>query len=55
MRTAENPKSSEINTLTNILGKLGFNPTDRAKLNLEQPPEPTVKTSPWDELDALDD
>jgi phage terminase small subunit len=54
MRTAENPKSSEINSLTNILGKLGLNPTDRTKLNLEQLPEPTVKTSPWDALDELD-
>jgi phage terminase small subunit len=54
MRAGDNPKSSEINALTNILGKLGLNPTDRAKLDLETPTQPTVKTSPWDELDELD-
>jgi phage terminase small subunit len=53
MRATENPKSSEINALTNILGKLGLNPTDRAKLDLETP-QPKTNPSPWDALDELD-
>jgi|ERR1700722_1802197 phage terminase small subunit len=54
IRTAENPKSSEINSLTNILGKLGLNPTDRAKLDLETSTQPKTNPSPWDALDELD-
>jgi phage terminase small subunit len=54
MRAADS-KPSEISVLMNILGRLGFSPIDRLKLNLEQPPpEPTKEHDAWAELDELD-
>jgi hypothetical protein len=56
MRTSE-PKSSEINALATVLSKLGMNPTDRVKMNLEPPIDPSVQTEEdrrWAALDDLD-
>lgn len=56
MRTS-NPKSSELNAVVNVLGKMGLTPADRSKLNLESPPDPSVKSEQdarWAELDELD-
>ena len=49
-------KSSEMNSVANILSKLGMNPVDRIKLGIENPTDPAKSKdkSPWDELDELD-
>jgi hypothetical protein len=49
-------KSSEMNSVANILSKLAMNPTDRVKLGIEaygDPSKPKEK-SEWDLLDELD-
>jgi phage terminase small subunit len=56
MRAAD-PKTSELNALVNVLTKMGLTPVDRTKLNLESPPEPSVKSAEdarWAELEELD-
>ena len=54
MRTVD-AKTSELNGLMATLGKLGFSPLDRLRLNLEPPPpEPSAQDAIWDELDELD-
>jgi hypothetical protein len=49
-------KPSEMNSVANILSKLGMNPTDRIKLGIESPAgsSKSKERSPWDELDELD-
>lgn len=57
MRTSSDPKSSELNSLVNVLTKMGLTPVDRTKLNLESPPEPSAQAAEdarWAELDELD-
>lgn len=39
-RTLFTTKASDINALTTLLGKLGLNPIDRAKMVLPTPPTP---------------
>jgi hypothetical protein len=50
---ASNCKPSEMNTIANLLAKIGGSPVDRLKLNLEPPLDQSEKSA-WDELDELD-
>jgi hypothetical protein len=56
MRTTE-VKASELSSLIAVLGKLGMNPTARAKMNLPEPELPAALNpfAQFDELDELDD
>ena len=49
-------KSSEMNSVANILSKLAMNPVDRTKLGIENPADPSKSTvkDAWDELGELD-
>jgi phage terminase small subunit len=49
-------KASELNSVANILSKLGMNPVDRIKLGVESPADPSKSKDKdeWDELDQLD-
>ena len=58
MRVGE-MKPSELSSLMSLLGKLGMNPTARAKMQIPEPPVPAAERAAeqkaWDDLAEHDD